>query len=450
MGEVNELKPLCRSYISTELGLLERKFVMDSILFSKHVVGPVSAFPIFRLHSLLAPETCEVLTSREASSVVQWLDDCFGKALDFYSSRFYSNSDEIAALNIVAPMYNVIKTLVGKDDALSVYEGMRQFYADTSVPYHEQPFAYGQVLSLLVDNSSKEAYANFMEHYSAFEFKNNEILGTVVVIGLCYARLYADYGYEFALSLPSTERTEWYNAFAWLMTTLRTQGLDLGRRVREAAAGDKILATLFGQNYDSLAKLVGFEPLNPLALVQHLPDPIVDIDAAVAERKGVDYKLLKIRGSSAVMKIRDLVQKIQTNCLQGDARSVSDESEALRRMNPTQAIDEVVVDNLREFSSVAFLERVEDTLSKQLRKEQGRKEDIVWLGRYVGDIGLVISGVSLAASYLGLTQSLTAALSGARNALFPIAATARILSAGMRVVPGFDIFTAFQEWAKSI
>lgn len=426
--------------IAPGLDSYESKFITDSILLPQLIAGQGPAFPFFRLHERLAKECCRIIVSKGTKSVPEEMDEALGALMS------QTGSDTDAALLLVSPGYKMFCDM-REEHPTKVFEKMRDFYRKLNPTCFELPFGdyeYGVMLKELDEKA--QAALKYLEDELSFARRPAVHSEALCMHGLVQSRLFAAHDYAYAMSLPSGAFEGWRRVFDRLSSCLKRQDSELYKQTYRPFVADKTLRILFGKQIQPLNNLLGFKPLNPQKLLRGLPDPTKDIEQAVRARAEVDEKIIAIRQRAE--RFRHLINKVLQSCLHAEAKAAADKLDELRNMKPSHSVNRAIIDELGEFSNKRFVSTLESLLDRELRKELTRKEEILWSSRYVGHVGLVISGLTLVANFYGLAPRLNSALAGARTTLFPTAAIAEILRSGMHLLPGFDICAAFHKWPR--
>jgi hypothetical protein len=263
---------------------------------------------------------------------------------------------------------------------------------------------------------------------------------------LIESRLYGEHNLGYQASLPGELSMDWNRILEQLISSVRKIDVELYKLLFLNTTADRVLQHLMHEREESLVTLLESKPLDPLSLIQKLPEPAHNLEEAIAERKELDVRLVSIRKNC--VKFRRLMEQIHNNCLEGEARKVLDLLDEWNSSQPSKHINELLIDGLVEFSSDRTARLISSEVDSRLTKEVTRRSTIERMASRIADIRLAFSGVTLAASYLGLTGRLVQALTVASTATFIPAATARLMRSSIKILPGFDLYAAFQSWPK--
>jgi len=447
--------------VGTKLAGEERKFLLDSLLFPRIVIDPLTAFSFFTLHEDLAKESVEIWVRKGCHSAVDEIDESYAEmyiavansswepctSRDTEVKRFLCKAPDVAtAYLMMSPFtrFRVTSLLQVKHPTV-VLERVRDFYSRTRHSCFEEPIAKGDLQSLLltIDRNAEDILMKTADRFARMALPENDALSAgSSVRALALAKLFSRHGYAYMESLPDEFFKGYLSVFEKLASLISNEDFRLFAQLRKASVADQTLAYLLEEGIGGLSTLVGFVPLDPMKLLENLPDPTEDLEKAIEARREVDKNIIRIRQKTD--SFRNLVEKIHSKCMEGSLEYATDAKKSLMDSAPSESINRIMFDHLSQFSNQSTITQLESRLNTEI----GRKDMITWFGGYFGDVRLMISGLLLAARHLGLNDEFNKILDAVAVGLLAPALVARIFRSIMSSLPGFDIYAAFHKWPR--
>ena len=198
-----------------------------------------------------------------------------------------------------------------------------------------------------------------------------------------------------------------------------------------------------------LNQLLGFTPINPLGL---LSDEVKD--------EQVDEAVLKIRKSCK--KVRTLVEKIHTCCLECEIQKAIDAKMRLVDGKANQSINYAILENASEYLDRKLLDAIHRMIDSQIKTEIN--SDIIKIHRRLGKLKSKLGWISeakfltfgtilmLASQGINASdfQSIFDGLGKVSLGLGASGIALGILKEGMKLYPGFNVYASFVDWPRIV
>lgn len=213
----------------------------------------------------------------------------------------------------------------------------------------------------------------------------------------------------------------------------------------KAGFAEDSLRYLLGDKIGGLNELLGFTPLNPLELV-----------SKEVSNDQMDEVFLKIRKDCK--KVRRLFERVHVKCLEKEIDKAVDAKLTLVNMEANQSINYSILDNTSEFIDKKLQDAVHGFIDKMIEKEISSKVTKLhkllkklktkssWISEFkfltFGTI-LILASQGVDSPYL---KEILDVLGKASLASGATGVALRIIEQGMKLYPGFSVYTGFLDW----
>ncbi|HEV2138123.1 MAG TPA: hypothetical protein VGR53_04725 [Nitrososphaerales archaeon] len=432
----------------------ETKFIIDAILYDEfHVASFQSGFVIFTLHPELATSCCKFALHKEDKTPADVLLREHGELTRFFSSLRKEHPEalkglepDVLAVETVIPFRTeAFDQLMHPRTTYDEFQKLIEFYENKSIPFFRLPFPADDANKLLGEIDKKTTsrpYSGYFEAIAEGTLDSEAVSAFRFIQDLGRNRLMSQHGYLQPVSHHFSHlNSGYFRPLEELESALTKEDEGLIRKLHYYLSSDVTLRYLLEERVGALSSLINFEPLNPVKLLNGTPDPSKDLQSALGARKEIDGAILKIRKETT--HLRYLLDKVQQKTMQGEVQQAIDAKTSMVDVN--RILNHSMFDQLRQFSS----QNVVKTLEAEIDKESRRSDKVRATEAAFVNVGIVLSGLAVAATYGGLIHDFSAALEGVSAGFVAPSAVARIINGAIPYLPGFDLIASFHKWPKA-
>jgi len=431
----------------------KRAFVVNAILNEELILDHVNGYFFYSTYPQLSSQSLTIIIPKEYRTIEECMDSSFNRKIELAALRRMSPVDLWAAYFAVGAGGPFADTIDVRG-ALKLFNKMKKFYKETKVRILRLPCSSDETEKIFsqVDKKVGEPYIKFLDYLyfgADSESQALDICGPAFcVLDVTYSRLMIPYGYALFPSHYWQIMPSYIGTLSKIEEGLK-QDVRLNKIFKVSSAEESI-RYLLGQKVESLNELLGFIPLNPLKLVSsNVTDP------------QVDQIVLKIRKDCK--KIRELIEKIHINCLQGEFEKAVDAKLELADMKANQKVNYSILDNTNEFMEQKLKSVIYEFIDKTIQEESKSKiiklhkilkksREIISLKGLLSEVKFLTFGTLLLLLSCGIDVSylreILRTLSSTSLSSGAVGVVLRILEKGMEICPGFNIYASFIKWPK--
>jgi hypothetical protein len=443
---------------------------LHSILDEKIVLAPYSGYFFYQTYPKLAENSVYISLRRDSKSVpedidrdLDWgLDLAFNKKLEpvnWWGTQIAIGGKSSASL---------LGRTLNEESVFAVFKRIREFYESGSVRIFNAPYSNDEMDESLMMASSIEKIRKPLARMYELEFfngkrgKDTERSGTLLAekysSGLCVwdlilTKLYSRHGYAYNPS--HSYRVDKFSSFlASYGKTFFTIHKEFSKdaqlnEIFRAYSAEQTLKYLLGDKVGELSELLGFTPINPLGLL-----------SSELQDSQIDEVVLRIR--KGCKKARELFEKVHVNCLKNEIGKAADAKMELASLNANQSINYLILENISEFMNRKFHDAMHKFVDNMIEGEMKSsvqmlhktlKEFKVKMG-WISEVKFLTFGTLLILTSSAIDplyiKDFFSALGSTSLGLGAVGVVSKILEEGMKLYPGFNVYTTFIKWPRVV
>jgi hypothetical protein len=428
----------------------KKTIIINSILFEKIILDPFYGFFFHQSYPKLAEDSLSIIIRKEDNNVLDFIDACLDEGFNIASLLKMEPIDLWAAHNAIggAVSGRLLSKALNEKNPVRIFKELREFYEKKPVKTFKSPASDSEYETLnLVDEKTEDR-----PRLKTLEFKylgkniRKDVFGAnLCVWDISLSKVFSSYGYAYIPSHPFSILPG-YSKILLKMDKKLKENAKLSEAFKVSSA-EESLKYLLGDKVGELNELLGFAPLNILQMVSRQ-----------ASNEQVDGVALRIRKDCK--KVRELVEKVHVNCLKKEIDKAIDSKMKLADMKANQLINYSILDNTSEFMNKETQDVIHGFVDKMLEEEM--KSIAVKLHKplkklkkrlgWISEAKFLTFGTLLLLASRGVDtpyiEELFTALGYASLGSGAVGVASRIIEEGMKLYPGFNIYTTFINWPK--